>query len=186
MAIDVMQHTSNTTKQVYETLQAMQSWPHWLEIARGAEKEYGMSQEEFYRILPEFQRFMALLKAFPGLGMLSEKVDMLWHSLILNTARYREFCSLYIGRFVDHLPCSSYELYGFSQDSQCKEPPATCTDPWPAPPDPSPVPDEMVPDMHTVIVQGAPRFVHLYTRIFGCAPDPVIWPRTSLVDAVAL
>jgi hypothetical protein len=185
MAIDVMQHTSNEqVKQVYKTLSAMQSWPHWSEIARGAEKEYGMTQEEYAGILPEFQRFMSLLKVFPGLGMLSERVDIVWHSLILNTARYREFCSQYIGRFVDHLPCSSYDLYGFPQKGEiCEEPPSTCYGPNPPPPDPSPVPSEYI---HTVISQCSPQFVAFYTSVFGAAPDLEIWPRVSLVDGVAL
>jgi hypothetical protein len=187
MAVELLPMTNEKRKaSVLSTLEAMQTWPHWSEIARGAEKEYKLSQEEFDRILPEFQRFMALLQAFPGLGMLSEKVDVLWHSLILNTARYREFCSLYIGRFVDHLPCSSYELYGFSgMSSICEEPPATCTDPWPAPPDPSPEPEPKPDDMHAIIEQGSSRFVAAYTTVFGVAPDVAVWPRVALVDAIA-
>jgi hypothetical protein len=134
---------------------------------------------------------MALLRRYPRLGMLSPQVDQIWHSLILNTIRYREFCSQYIGRFVDHLPCSSYDLYGFSVDSICEEPPATCTDPWPAPPDPSPLPDPPPTpdpshhDMHTIIEQGSSRFIDTYTLVFGVTPDVSIWPRTAQVSALA-
>lgn len=194
MAVNATQRDPKV-EQVHETLHAMESWPHWSEIARGAEKEYGMPREEFDRMLPEFQRFMALLRSYPGLGMLSPQVDNIWHSLILNTRRYQEFCEKFIGRFVHHLPCSSYDLYGFSRESSsiCDEPPATCTDPWPAPPDPSPVPDPPPTpdpdpshhDMHTIIEQGSSRFVATYTSVFGVAPDVAIWPRVALVEAIA-
>ena len=126
-------------QQVFETFTGMQAWPHWREIAGGAAKEYGVSQVEFEQVLPEYQRFMALSVAFPGLGMLGPRIDILWHSHILNTIRYASFCTEYMGRFVHHLPCSSYEIYGVPGEAQagiCNEPPATCMDPWPAPPDP--------------------------------------------------
>ena len=38
MAIDVTQRNLEA-EQVHETFHAMQSWPHWSEIALGAEKE---------------------------------------------------------------------------------------------------------------------------------------------------
>jgi hypothetical protein len=34
--------------------------------------------------------------------MLRGDVDRLWHSMILHTGLYRDFCDRYIGRFVDH------------------------------------------------------------------------------------
>lgn len=178
-------------KKAKEVFDAMQSWPHWSEIACGAEKEYGMSREEFDTLLPEYQRFMALSAAFPGLGMLGERVDILWHSHILNTIRYQGFNEQYIGRMIHHLPCSSYELYDIEgvQAGICNEPPATCMDPWPAPPDPSPVPSECVPNeriqMRKAILNAAPRFVAAYTQTFGYPPPLEFWPRTVLVDAIA-
>lgn len=179
-----------------ETFMAMQTWPHWHEIALGAQKEYGMSEQEFALLLPEYQRFMALSAAFPGLGMLGPRVDVLWHSHILNTIRYREFNEQYIGRTINHLPCSSYELYGLSlRDASgiCNEPPATCEDPWPAPPDPSPIPPDPEPELNPIqhaqmrqaILDASPRFVTAYTQTFGCPPPLEFWPRAALVEAIA-
>jgi hypothetical protein len=34
--------------------------------------------------------------------MLRGDVDQMWHSMILNTALYRNICTRYIGRFIDH------------------------------------------------------------------------------------
>jgi hypothetical protein len=186
------QEEGTVVSHVNEAFIAMQDWPHWAEIQRGAQKEYGMTVEAFYNVLPEYQRFMALNAGYRGLGMLSEQVDQIWHSHILNTIRYREYCDHYIGRFVDHLPCSSYELYGFSSDeaqrSICKEPPATCTDPFPAPPDPSPVPPKVAQyeRIQTSILEGSPLFVSAYTRIYGHTPPDHIWERMSFVaDGIA-
>lgn len=182
---------NSAVQKALDAFAAMQAWPHWNEIARGAEKEYGMSREEFERVLPEYQRFMALSAAFPGLGMLGERVDVLWHSHLLNTIRYGEFNERYIGRFVNHLPCSSYELYGVGgiQAEICKEPPATCMDPFPAPPDPSPVPkrnpDIIREQMREEILNGPSRFVAAYTQAFGYPPSPEFWPRTALIEAIA-
>jgi hypothetical protein len=187
MVISLSPVEGTSAQRVHALLAQMQAWPHWSEIALGAQKEYGMSEQEFSTVLPEFQRFMALSAEYRGLGMLGERPDVIWHSLILNTGRYREYCQTFMGRFVDHLPCSSYGFYGVgdAQADMCKEPPATCMDPWPAPPDPSPVPPKRG-NMHQSILEGAPRFVAAYTEVFGHAPDVAIWPRAALVDGIAL
>src|SRR5690348_16906048 len=78
-------------------LSAIQAWPHWHEIMLGAQKEYGLTPEQFAERLPEYQRFLALCSAYPGIGMTSEAIDQLWHSHILNTHRYEEFCRDVIG-----------------------------------------------------------------------------------------
>jgi hypothetical protein len=180
---------------VQHVLQDVQAWPHWAEIAQGARKETGLSADAFYAVLPEYQRFMALSSAYRGLGMFSEQVDALWHAHILNTLRYQEFCAQVIGRFVHHLPCSSFELYLLPTASPiCKEPPATCTDPWPAPPDPSPVPEpepERNPDhrqeMRISILECSHRFVNAYIEAYQCVP-PEMYTRlaqTSDADGIA-
>src|SRR5215472_5106866 len=97
---------------VLSTFAAIQRWEHWHEIQLCAQKEYAMSVEEFYRLLPEYQRFIALAAGYEGIGMLSTEVDKLWHAHILNTKRYYDFCQQYLGHMVHHLRCSSYVLYG--------------------------------------------------------------------------
>ena len=37
-------------------------------------------------------------------AMPSQVVDSMWHEFILHTSAYREWCTLVIGRFVDHVP----------------------------------------------------------------------------------
>ena len=66
--------------QAKQTLQVIQAWPHWNEIALCAQKEYTLSPEQFRLRLPEYQRFMALCAVYPGIGTISECIDLLWHS----------------------------------------------------------------------------------------------------------
>src|SRR5437763_1255181 len=116
-----------STSKVLSAFEAMQRWEHWREIQLCAQKEYGMSAQEFYRLLPEYQCFIALTAGYEGIGMLSAEVDKLWHAHILNTKRYYDFCLQYLGRIIHHLPCSSYVLYGYNTDDQslqCSIPPS--------------------------------------------------------------
>ena len=88
-----------------ELLSILQLWEHWHDIQIGAEKEYGMSQEEFERLLPEYQRFMGLIAlGYRGLGMFSTEVDKIWHAHILNTMLYEQFCMKVCGRMIHHAP----------------------------------------------------------------------------------
>src|SRR5215813_13464826 len=100
-----------STSRVLNAFEGIRRWEHWHEIQLCAQKEYVISADEFYRLLPEYQRFMALTAGYEGIGMLSVEVDKLWHAHILNTKRYYDFCQQYLGRIVHHLPCSSYALY---------------------------------------------------------------------------
>ncbi len=163
--------------QAKQTLQVIQAWPHWNEIALCAQKEYTLSPEQFRLRLPEYQRFMALCAVYPGIGMISEQIDLLWHSHILHTALYDGFCELVIGRKIHHLPCSSYALYGVAPANAtddcttCQLPaiPSTCY---------GKRSDEMMPDLRQSILEGGQRFFAAYRLVFG-EPDPTLWARTA-------
>jgi hypothetical protein len=79
--------TDERVTKALQMIQPIQSWPHWNEIALCAQKEYGLAPEQFQERLPEYQRFLALCSAYPGIGMTSEAVDQLWHSHILHTSQ---------------------------------------------------------------------------------------------------
>lgn len=126
--------------QVAETLAAIQAWPHWEEvflncvkestmtyeafaqaIQAGASsreafsqalRESQMTREQFHHYLPEYQKFMALCANYPHIGMMSTGVDAIWHGHLLVSDRYQQFCSDVLGKFVHHLPCSLYPVYG--------------------------------------------------------------------------
>ncbi|QBD76355.1 hypothetical protein EPA93_10180 [Ktedonosporobacter rubrisoli] len=66
-------------------LQRIQCWDHWKEVGRVAQKEYGVSEEDYQRLLPEYQKFLALIANY-RVGMLSKDIDRLWHAHILRAS----------------------------------------------------------------------------------------------------
>ena len=161
---------------VSKAFEALQRWEHWHEIQLCAQKEYAMSAEEFYRLLPEYQRFIALTAGYEGIGMLSAKVDQLWHAHILNTKRYYDFCQQYLGHIVHHLPCSSYVLYGYNandQSLQCSIPP-TCN---------VMKSGEHASEIRGTILTAGENFYQAYTECYGILPSPDVWERLTLLHS---
>lgn len=102
------QDTHNQAEKGAALLAQIQLWPYWEEIGKVAYKEYGMTADQYAHILPEYQRFLTLivLDSYPGLGMFSQQIDNIWHSHILSTHRYQDFCERYFqGHMIHHLPC---------------------------------------------------------------------------------
>lgn len=187
---------------VLDTYEAMQRWPHWNEVYLNCVKESPvsyqafaeavrvgdpseqafddvlrrsqMTRDEFDRYLPEFQKFMALCSVYRP-GMLSDGVDRIWHGFMLISRRYREFCLEFLGRQLDHLPCSLYPLYGVElSTSSCinKCVPSTCKGDGGGC-----GPDERC--TKESILAGTREFVQAYTFIFGVRPDVTIWNQLA-------
>ncbi len=121
----------------------IQQWDGWIAIQKGAAKEYSMPEQEFYLILPEYQKFMGLLAlGYRGIGMWSQKVDVIWHAHILNTQRYENFCRTIIGEMVHHVPCCDMQRIEPGLSCGEPEPEPSCAEPDPEPscrePDPGP------------------------------------------------
>ena len=161
---------------VFNALEAIQRWEHWHEIQLCARKEYGMSAKEFYRLLPEYQRFIALTAGYEGIGMLSAEVDKLWHAHILNTKRYYDFCQQYLGRIVHHLPCSSYILYGYDMNDQSADCiPPSCN---------AMNSGENVSEIRDTILTAAENFYQAYRECYEIVPSADVWERLALVTAI--
>ena len=164
------------TYKVVKVFEALQHWEHWHEIQLCAQKEYAMSAEEFYRLLPEYQRFIALTAGYEGIGMLSAEVDKLWHAHILNTKRYYDFCQQYLGRIVHHLPCSSYVLYGYNANDQsphCGIPPSCNVVNS----------SESISEIRETILTAAESFYQGYKECYGIVPSPDVWERLALLPS---
>lgn len=178
-----------TVSKVQTTLEQMQQWPHWTEIFLSTRKEYGISQEEFDRLLPHYLRFMALNAGYEGIGMLSEKVDQLWHGHILVSVRYFEFCQKFTGKYVHHMPCSSFQLYGLSsiQDDsssvvlpQCKVPDTCVGDPPPSTCYGKEVKSESVEETRSAILASPQRFKLAFAKCFNEQPPLEVWELLKL------
>jgi hypothetical protein len=185
---------SERRQRVLQKLQQIQQWPHWHEVYLSSRKFSQMNKATFDRFLPEYQRFMALCTLSQGLGMLGNEIDDIWHGHLLMSKRYRQFCTEIIGHMVDHMPCSSFELYGIrGAGIECEVPetcydegdddddalddddgvPATCYDPGDEP-------EETLAQIRTEILHAAEKFVLAYREAFECEPSTEFWPGVAL------
>lgn len=63
------------------------------------------SDKQFLEIQQEFKRFVKMMLKFKGpLAVLGQKIDEFWHTFILFTPQYRQFCDNVLGRYIDHQP----------------------------------------------------------------------------------
>lgn len=64
------------------------------------------SKQEYRQSFVEFKRFIALsvLHGKP-MGMISPRVDEIWHTFILYTRNYAQFCEDILGFYLHHTPC---------------------------------------------------------------------------------
>lgn len=50
------------------------------------------------------KQFMTVCAKKPGIKVASDEIDQMWHTFLLFTIQYREFCDEWLGRFVEHEP----------------------------------------------------------------------------------
>lgn len=81
--------------------------PYVLErlLKRGIVKD----REEYEHLFAEMKKYLWLTANYAsGLSMFSLRVDEIWHQFILFTKQYHDFCERFFGRYMHHLPESSY------------------------------------------------------------------------------
>ena len=82
-------------------------------------KENGFTQEQSESVLQETLVFLSMVGSNPGCPSTPSKlVDVGWHTFILYTREYAEFCRDNFGRFIHHCPTDTPELQEGSQTSQ--------------------------------------------------------------------
>lgn len=53
----------------------------------------------------KYRQYLKLCAIYPGKSIVPNKeIDQVWHTHILDTAKYRDDCELIFGRFLDHFP----------------------------------------------------------------------------------
>jgi hypothetical protein len=60
-------------------------------------KDYNTSDEQAVRCFDALKQFMYVCAAVPGYKVTSEPIDGMWHTFLLFTKAYREFCDDYLG-----------------------------------------------------------------------------------------
>jgi hypothetical protein len=64
-----------------------------------------LDEKQAPAVIRDLKRYLALLALFPDEPLApSNKVDMAWHTFVLYTRKYREFCNAVFGHYVDHYP----------------------------------------------------------------------------------
>lgn len=78
------------------------------DITKRCQKDYGYTDEDIKILEKELKRYLILaMLSDPhtdGYGMYSKDVDNLWHSFILFTKNYSDFCAQNNGKFIHHIP----------------------------------------------------------------------------------
>jgi hypothetical protein len=78
------------------------------DIITRCQKDFDYTDEDMVILERELKRYLTLcaLKedADSSINMYSEDVDNLWHSFILFTTEYADFCDTYAGHFMHHVP----------------------------------------------------------------------------------
>ena len=82
-------------------------------------RDFSMSYEEASNTFEDTTRFLVECGASPGTHVPSGRIDLGWHTFLLFTKDYREFCGQYFGRFIDHAPLddNTCSAVGGCQDS---------------------------------------------------------------------
>lgn len=62
------------------------------------------SKKRAKELLDAFLQWFSLVPEATQPIQMLQSVDRIWHSFVLNTQFYREFCEEFAGRFVDHDP----------------------------------------------------------------------------------
>lgn len=63
-----------------------------------------ISDEEFECLLFELKRYFLLKVIVADIEMFSERVDFIWHEMLMFTLDYQKFCENFIGEMIHHIP----------------------------------------------------------------------------------
>lgn len=96
--------TTVATQRPIPVVQAIISWDAEQIVDRYA-RTFGQTREDSLACFEAWKQFMAV-SAVRGAGnsVPSGPIDEMWHTALVFTKPYRDFCTTYVGRFVDHNP----------------------------------------------------------------------------------
>jgi hypothetical protein len=66
--------------------------------------DYGATMDESRRCFNALKEFLIVCAVKPGYKVTSDPVDRMWHTFLLFTKDYKEFCEDNLGRFINHEP----------------------------------------------------------------------------------
>jgi hypothetical protein len=66
--------------------------------------DYGVPIEESHRCFNALKEFLIVCVLKPGYKVTSDPIDRMWHTFLLFTREYRNFCEENLGMFINHEP----------------------------------------------------------------------------------
>jgi hypothetical protein len=66
--------------------------------------DYGVSADHANRCFRALKEFMVVCAVKPGYKVTSDPIDRMWHTFLLFTKDYKEFCEDNLGVFINHEP----------------------------------------------------------------------------------
>jgi hypothetical protein len=99
-----LQPLSEENKTFLQRLTAVDFGPIAFKLMNPEEGK-GWTLEQATRAIEQYRRFLFLNHLYPNHQIVpSREIDRVWHTHILDTAKYREDCEHLFGQFVDHWP----------------------------------------------------------------------------------
>jgi hypothetical protein len=97
-------NNTQEAQQLMEKVQAIDLEPIAYKLVY-PEDGQGWTAERTYKLIELYRYFLVLNEMYPNISIVPTKeIDKVWHTHILDTAKYREDCEKAFGRFVDHFP----------------------------------------------------------------------------------
>lgn len=66
--------------------------------------DYGTSNEESRQCFEALKQFLIVCALKPGYKVTSDPIDRMWHTFLLFTKDYKNFCEENLGMFINHEP----------------------------------------------------------------------------------
>lgn len=68
-------------------------------------REHDVSMEKSNELFSGLKKFLANSIENPEQGFPTQEIDEIWHTFILHTKDYSDFCNTHFGTFIHHAPC---------------------------------------------------------------------------------
>lgn len=66
--------------------------------------DHGVDEGEARKRFDGLKQFLYVCAVTPGYKVTSDAIDSIWHTFLLFTRDYREFCLRHLGKFINHEP----------------------------------------------------------------------------------
>lgn len=66
--------------------------------------DHDVAEAEAERRFEGLKQFLYICSITPGYKVTSDAIDSMWHTFLLFTQDYRDFCTRYLGKFINHEP----------------------------------------------------------------------------------